>query len=74
MADQADDVTGATEKQADSNKAMTDAAEEMKKLPDLAAAAVGEALNNAKVVINGEELTAVVGTVMAGLLARYQTQ
>ena len=74
MADQADDVTGATEKQTESNKELTDAAEEMKKLPDLAAAAVSEALNNTKVVINGEELTAVVGTVMAGLLARYQTQ
>ena len=74
MADQADDVTGATEKQTESNKELTDAAAEMKKLPDMAAAAVSEALNGAKVVINGEELTAVVGTMMAGLLARYQTQ
>lgn len=74
MAEQADDVTGATEKQTESNKELTDAAAEMKKLPDLAATAVKDALNGAKVVIDGNELTAVVGTVMAGLMARYQTQ
>jgi methyl-accepting chemotaxis protein len=74
MAEQTEDVTGATEKQTESNKELTDAAAEMKKLPDLAATAVKDALNGSKVVIDGNELTAVVGTVMAGLMARYQTQ
>jgi methyl-accepting chemotaxis protein len=74
MAEQTEDVTGATEKQTESNKELTDAAAEMKKLPDLAATAVKNALNGSKVVIDGNELSAVVGTVMAGMLARYQTQ
>ena len=71
MAEQTDEITGATDKQTDSNKDMTEAADEMKKLPKETASAVRNALNGASVVIDGAELTAVVGNVMAGLLARY---
>ena len=71
MAEQTDELTGAAEKQTDSNKDMADAADEMKKLPKETANAVTNALNNTRVVIDGAELTAVVGNVMAGILARY---
>lgn len=74
MAEQTDDVTGATEKQTESNKELTDAAKDMKKLPDLAATAVKDALNGAKVVIDGQLLTNYVGTLMAGQVMRYSTQ
>lgn len=44
---------------------VSDAAKEMKKLPQETGRAVSAALNGARVVINGQELSAVVGEIMA---------
>ena len=55
----------------DAGKDMSDAADRMSQLPKETAAAVASALNGAQVVIDGNELTAIVGQLMAGMLARY---
>ena len=55
----------------DAGKEMSDAADKMSQLPKETAAAVASALNGTTVVIDGAELTGVVGSVMAGVLARY---
>lgn len=55
-----------------SNSEMTEAAKGMKGLPAQVAGAVAAALNNTQVVINGEQLTHVVGVVQASdILANY---
>ena len=72
MKEAIDDLSGeGVSEVKDAGKDMSDAAGEMAKLPKETAVAVAEALNGARVVIDGAELTAVVGNVMAGVLARY---
>ena len=56
-----------------STSEMAEAAKGMKGIPDKTAAAVKQALNGTRVVINGSELSAVVGQVMAGIIAQYET-
>ena len=55
----------------DAGDKMDDAADRMGKLPKETANAVAGALDGVRVVIDGSELTAVVGQIMAGMVARY---
>lgn len=71
-----DRMTQAAEESSEGADSVKDAGADIsdaaKALPKETAAAVSAALNGASVVINGGELTAVVGSLMAGVLARYQ--
>jgi len=56
----------------DGGDAVTDAAKDMSKIPEETAAAVTKALNNSAVVIDGNQLAAVVGSYMADLMANWR--
>ena len=72
MSEAADDLSGeGFTELLKSNKELQGAANDLSKLPKDTASAVQEALNGAKVVIDGNELTAIVGQLMAGMVARY---
>ena len=72
MSAAAEELTGESETAQQSNSEMTEAAKGMKGLPAQVAGAVAAALNNTQVVINGEQLTHVVGVVQASdILANF---
>lgn len=72
MSEAADDLSGeGFTELLKSNKDLQGAANDLSKLPKDTASAVQEALNGARVVIDGGELTAIVGQLMAGMVARY---
>ena len=69
MAQEADANQEASDKVGDAGDKIADAAKDMSKLPQETATAVGNALNNASVVIDGAALSAIVGSLMAQYVA-----
>ena len=72
MSETAAETNEGADKVKDGGDAVTDAAKDMSKIPEQTAAAVTKALNNSAVVIDGGQLSAVVGSYMADLMANWR--
>lgn len=66
MAEQTTELTGEAEKQAQSNDRMTEAAEELQKIPGSVQDAIASAMSAVKIYLDGNMITSYVSTQLAG--------